>query len=156
MVTRILCTDPDVKAWGSIAEKEIDMDMSFIFKRLVTDDFHKIEHDKIAWKHDSGMGTPKSLEVISGKIRKGGYSIFWIFSIRRPGKFELRGYNQSLIEHMKGVKREDQYVIWDCSLMFLDADNYLKEMGMVLDLDLSKAEEIKNPDEKWIKVHVEH
>ncbi len=40
--------------------------------------------------------------------------------------------------------------------MFLDADNYLQEMGLVLDLDLSKAEEIKNPDEKWIKVHVEH
>ena len=106
------------------------------------------------WKHDSGMGTDQSLDVISGKIRRGGYKIFWIFLIRRPSKYELTNQWQPLHKYMKAVLPNERYIIWDSSLMFLDPDNYLMEMGQFLNLDFSEAEEIYNADEKWLKEYV--
>jgi hypothetical protein len=94
---------------------------------------------------------PVRLSHLSGKIRDGGYAIFWVFTIRRPAKYECYGTFQRLPQYFQAVLPEDLYVIWDSSLLFLDPDNYLKEMGVIMDLDLSNAEEIKNPDLKWIE-----
>jgi hypothetical protein len=52
---------------------------------------------------------------------------------------------------MECVGIQDKFVMWDSSLMFLDPKNYLTEMGKVLGLDFSNAEEIYNADKKWMK-----
>ena len=66
----------------------------------------------------------------------------------------MQYYQQPLHEYMKVMDPKDQYVIWDSSLMFLDTDKYLREMGQVLHLDFSRCEEIYNADLKWMKKYV--
>jgi hypothetical protein len=158
LVARILWSDPEIKQWASISNDDSGQHGNrandggpSLFKCLADDSFLKNMYNKIVWKHDGGMGTPQSLEVISKKIRRGDYDIFWVFLIRRPSKYELRGYEQPLRIYMESVKPGDKYIIWDSSLMFLDPDNFLEEMGKVLELDLSGAEAIQNVDLKWMQ-----
>lgn len=145
LVSRILCSDKSIKTWGSIDPK------TPLFETVKSDNFDGLGNCRIAFKHDGGMGKQDSLKVLSEKIRKGGFDIFWIFLIRRPAKYELREYQQPLNKYMECVNPNDKYVIWDSSLMFLDAKRYLNEMGLVLGLDFSNAEEIYDADKKWIK-----
>ena len=139
LVQRIIATDPDVKDNGV---------PGFLSRSKMGN--WRYEVDKIVLKRDDGWSPPVNLAKISSKLRKGYYNIFWVFTIRRPARFELAGKNQGIKDYWEAVLENDRYVIWDNSLLFLDPKNYLTEMGLVLGLDLSNAEEIRNEDTKHL------
>lgn len=110
--------------------------------------------DKVVIKRDGSYQPTPYLDVIAGNIRK-ARRLFWVFTIRRPSRYEIYGKPQRLPEYMAAVEPEDLWVVWDNSLLYLDPENYLKEMSQVLLLDLSGAEAIRNEDKKWMEQFLE-
>lgn len=138
LVQRIIASAPDV-----------DGNMNRWNSRVDCDDWSYEQAPKISFKRDTAH-PQNDIPKIANGIRK-GYDIFWIFTIRRPARYETRGIKQDIGRFWGPVQPEERYIIWDSSLMMLDPDNYLKEMGRVLDLDLSNAECIVNADLKWMR-----
>ena len=119
--------------------------------RIDMNDWRGENADKVVIKRDGGYQPTPHLDKISANIRK-GRRIFWIFTIRRPSRYEIYGKPQKMPEYMRAVESDDLWIIWDNSLMFLDPQNFLKEMGRVLLLDFPKDlyKIVRNEDEKWL------
>lgn len=117
-------------------------------------DWRHMTAKKIVLKRDGGWQPQVNLNKVSADLRKAHWNIYWIFTLRRPARYEMIGKPQRLIEYMQAVLPQDLFVIWDNSLLFLDPGRFLKEMGILLNIDLSKfKEKIYNADDKWLAYH---
>lgn len=107
--------------------------------------------DKIVVKRDGGWQPPVDLRRTSQKIREFAL-VHWIWTLRRPAKFELGGKPQRFNEYLRSVGPGDLFCFWDNSLLFVDPENFLNEMALTLNLNFSTFnEEIFNPDIKYLK-----
>ena len=96
------------------------------------------------------------ISVITDKLREAGYQIFWVVLLRRPQRWIKITPNcdsqfiwGAYREIFKQARDDEQILFWDTSLMFLDQDNYLKEMSFLTGLELKSPELIRNPDSRW-------
>jgi hypothetical protein len=147
LVTRIIASSPGVKNDGIPGFKS----------RMKMGNWRYEAAGNIVLKRDSGLATPVNLLKVGKELRQGGFNIFWVFTIRRPARFELQGQSQKLHDFLRDISpANDRYIIWDNSLLFWDTENYLKEMEKVLGLNFSAFDEqIENPDLKWMKYDLE-
>jgi len=117
-------------------------------------DWRNINAKRIVFKRDGGWQPRVNLNKVSGDLRKAYWNIYWIFTIRRPARYELHGKPQRIIEYMQSVMPQDLFVIWDSSLLFAEPARFLGEMEQLLNLDFSAFnEEIYNADDKWLEFH---